>query len=388
MVFPLLVAGQWTQTSCNDNDNAITGITADDIAVYAASHLHGILRSDDFGQTWFHSDSGLDSRHITSLANNLQNLYAGTEGSGVYISGDQGQTWLPFSSGLQDTIVRVLCMIDAWIFAGADSGGIYIYSGIGNQWIDRTIPACTGNVTDLIKSPDFIFAATTRGIFRTRNNGLTWDSCSTGLVTRNVLSLTNIGSVIFAGTAYGGIFVSYDQGSSWTIMNHGLTSYYISQLCQLDSIVFASTHGSGFFWSNDLGDTWIEANEGYYEGNINVLSLIPPYIFAATDTAGIWKRKLSDFSPSFIPVVTAGKSFGVYHDYLNSGQIIIQSNNDILFTGTIEIFTISGHTVFRQHIEIPAHGRIGIQFPGSPAGFYFLRLSGEHFTSSYTLSIF
>ena len=387
LLVPFMASGQWSQTSRSINDSVITGITSDAIDVYASSRSHGILRSDDFGQTWFHSDSGLASVHITCLASNLQNLFAGTEGSGVFVSGDQGQTWLPFNSGLQDTIIRVLCMIDAAIYAGTDSGGIYKYSGVGDQWTNRTIPSCAGHITDLIKSPDFIFASTTSGIFRTRNDGLTWDSCNSGLQTRMVLCLSNIGSIIFAGTQYGGIFVSQDQGSSWTAVNHGLTSYYISQLCQSDSNVFAATHGSGFFWSGDLGGTWKEANEGYYEGNINILSVIPPYIFAAMDTSGIWKRKLSDFSASSVPAFTANQSFSIFPDNLSPGHIIIQSDLDAPFTGNIELFSISGCKIFSHSCKMLQHSRNEIQLPQVSPGLYFLTLSGDHLTLTYKLSL-
>ncbi len=89
--------------------------------IYASGHDIGILRSDDFGQTWQRSDSGIPSADVHAVvvdSHKPRQLYAWVSEDGLYRSKDGGKTWhRAVSSGM---------------------GGIFIYAGTADGMFKNT----------------------------------------------------------------------------------------------------------------------------------------------------------------------------------------------------------------------------------------------------------
>ncbi|MCW5966930.1 MAG: hypothetical protein KIT57_00320 [Blastocatellales bacterium] len=135
------------------------------------------------------------------------------------------------------------------------------------------------------------------GIYRSFDNGATWNEANTGLppgVARFVFSLVENGGVIFAGTNRGGVYRSLDTGATWSEANNGLvggTARTVRALAVSNGMIFAGTDGAGIYRSSDNGATWIEINTGLPEPARALRSLTAGggALFAGTNGAGIYR---------------------------------------------------------------------------------------------------
>src|SRR5204862_4294895 len=63
------------------------------------------------------------------------------------------------------------------------------------------------------------FAATDNGVFRSSNDGETWEAASSGLMKLKVQALTTSeGGTLYAGTSSGSVFFSDDNGNNWRLI--------------------------------------------------------------------------------------------------------------------------------------------------------------------------
>jgi photosystem II stability/assembly factor-like uncharacterized protein len=96
--------------------------------IFAAGHDLGILRSEDFGQTWQRSAQGIPSADVPALAvdpHKPQQLYAWVVEHGLYRSQDGGSSWHRAADGPPNPEVRTLASVNI----PTGMGGIYIYAG-------------------------------------------------------------------------------------------------------------------------------------------------------------------------------------------------------------------------------------------------------------------
>ncbi|MCX6133739.1 MAG: T9SS type A sorting domain-containing protein [Ignavibacteriales bacterium] len=330
-----LADGTWT----NGLVAALDGSGGTDIFVAATwgavGEPCGVIRSTDFGQTWFEVNSGLTNLFLTSLAVSVgddgsKNLFAGTWGGGVFRSTNNGARWNPVNTGLHGLNVKALAVAGSTLLAGTDHGaflsvnngslwtqvnsglpdtnlscaaissvetggkilfvgsyksGAFRSSDTGASWVPANDGLNNLHVYALTPSPvgtgnPCILAGTNGGgIYRSTNNGVGWVPVNTGLTFPYIQGLAiiadgNGGRKFFAGTWGSGVFVSSDEGSSWTIANSGLVCRSVNALAAFDSKVFAGTNGCGAFLSTDGGATWNQNNVGMKFPNVYALAVV------------------------------------------------------------------------------------------------------------------
>jgi photosystem II stability/assembly factor-like uncharacterized protein len=96
--------------------------------IYAGGHDLGIVRSEDFGQTWQRAAQGLPSTDVHALttdAHKPEQLYAWVVDHGLYRSQDGAQSWHRAADGPPNPEVRALASVNI----PTGMGGIYIYAG-------------------------------------------------------------------------------------------------------------------------------------------------------------------------------------------------------------------------------------------------------------------
>jgi len=148
--------------------------------------------------------------------------------------------------------------------------------------------------------PQILYIATNDYIYKSRDEGKTWQNVSAGMTHSRVIALAIdplFPANIVAGTKGDAVFKSYDGGQRWVSRRTGLDDVTISSVVhQLvfapgsSSHVFAAT-SLGVFESEDGGETWSKRKEGMKE----VLMVVT-----------------LDFDPQQPQTLYAGTSGGVY----------------------------------------------------------------------------
>lgn len=236
----------------------------------ARVHQGGVVVSNDHGQSWTvpynpGGEGGLPKLACTTIALDLESpvnnrtLYAGLFGedhlAGVYRSDDGGTTWAKKSQGLGIApnmhVYRVAihpksgdlyCIITGLRKKGANytvPGGVWKSSDKGESW--RHISSGSDlnwQTTSLYLNPEnenelFVTATSppghwsTGGLYRTRDDGTTWDHILTDRQIANAaggdawdhtMSFAvhpDDADLLYVGTTHHGLLYSRDGGSSW-----------------------------------------------------------------------------------------------------------------------------------------------------------------------------
>ena len=160
----------------------------------------------------------------------------------------------------------------------ATSGGVFKSTNGGVTWqrmntglgvtfveglaIDASNPSTLAAVTGPLSANP-----TVGGVFVTTNGGLTWQqktSGMSGLLTGWSVAIDPVQSgVMYAGT-FAGIYRTANGGANWLPINSGLTNTFIDSIA-VDPVtptrVYVGTHG-GFFASDNSGTAWYLSTSG------------------------------------------------------------------------------------------------------------------------------
>jgi photosystem II stability/assembly factor-like uncharacterized protein len=234
--------------------------------IYVASG-NGVLKTEDAGKSW----RVMTDWRITEVMDirvdyeNPDNVYIVTA-YGAYRSKDAGWTWTEQNTGLQQTYLSAL-LIDtqnpAILYAGGESG-LYRSTNRMETWeyVEfEHMPVRA--IAQSNSSPEIIFVGTEDdGIFRSTDQGITWEQLRNGLHHSTFYSLIidpMNNAVIYGGGFETGVYKSVDGGNSWQRYTRGLTNVNVPAIAvhPVDTdIVFAGTNGGGLFRSNDGGRIW------------------------------------------------------------------------------------------------------------------------------------
>ena len=98
------------------------------------------------------------------------------------------------------------------------------------------------------------------GLFRSADEGQTWEPAGDGLVTTTTLSLASVGDVLLAGTE-AGLFRSDNQGKTWLragSFSGSLTSLAVSGASLL--AIAPTGQGTGILRTDDFGQSWLDVS--------------------------------------------------------------------------------------------------------------------------------
>ena len=181
------------------------------------------------------------------------------------------------------------------IYAATNGDGLYVSYDIGTNWSKvENYPLFANQMTDLIITDDGVIytSATNAGVFKSDDNGVTWDTLNAGLTNLKIQALTRMSNGwLLVGTYGSGVFLSIDDGLHWERTDSGFRYDNVTNIEVLgNDWIIAATNGGGFYSSRDSAKTWRKANTGLPNSFINDLALndTKTKIFAATNGDGVY----------------------------------------------------------------------------------------------------
>jgi photosystem II stability/assembly factor-like uncharacterized protein len=275
-----------------------------------------VWRSEDGGETWTHSSSGMTYGDdgppiptVWSLATAGSSLFAGVEPAGLFRSEDRGATW-SHVEGLRNHPTRptwqpgagglILHSIvphptdPARTWVGISSVGTFETRDGGASWEPRNkgvragfnpdpypvTGQCVHHLVAAAGEPDTLYQQNHCGVYRSDDGGSSWIEITEGLPsefgfpmvtdprdpdTAWVIPLNGADKGRFMPDAHAAVWRTRDRGASWTRSDDGLPKHdaYLSVLREamardtLDPVGIVFGTSTGQLWqSADEGDSW------------------------------------------------------------------------------------------------------------------------------------
>jgi photosystem II stability/assembly factor-like uncharacterized protein len=218
--------------------------------IFVASMGEGVLRSTDNGASWSILKNGIADKYVSSIfVNDDQTLLIGkwSDTTSIYRSEDNGEHWQPVKTGLPNESISVVSFSGndrGFVFAGARYGGVYRSSDRGLTWTHTALT--TPYILEITTNKKGqVFASAAEGVFRSTDDGDTWQLFSIGSSDNLILSLTvNDSNHVFAGTACCGVYRSTDDGETWAALENGLDRPGVySLVIDPKGVLYAGTTG-------------------------------------------------------------------------------------------------------------------------------------------------
>ena len=339
------------------NGSTIPAARAQLTAFFSAQHLPQWLDSHGASPKWVemgprvlkHSWGDLDNGGRTCMiAVNPKNpriLYAGAASGGIWKSIDEGKSWTPIGDQLASLSVGAIA-IDPTnpdiIYAGLGEPHYSLDSFHGAGFL-RSRDA--GKTWDLLSSdvfldytfsrvvphptrPGFLYAATSRGVFRSLDYGGTWVELLNGPATDLLIDPKSPNTLLASiglpwGSASNGLYKTTDAGASWTRLQRDLPKnsrdlgrIQMDQCAAYPNVVYAAIYGHGssiigLYKSTDFGEDWIRmpnapsygGGQAWYDNciavsptNPNILFLGGFSTFRSLDGGETWEDNTRSYS--------------------------------------------------------------------------------------------
>jgi len=283
----------------------VKSLAANSTTLFAGTSNGGVFRSIDGGRSWQASNTGLTTFDARVILATDRFLYLVSDQSVIWRSADNGSSWQRASSFFApasdrtETTVRSLFVSGGLLYAGTQSG-VYRSADDGTTWIDingsgnTNLPFMAREVTSIGANGFDIFVGSGAGVHRASflNAGVTWSAATSGLGAQPVDALLITGVAMFVATPTG-IFRSENNGSSWQRMNTITARRLVAQ----GRSIFAGS-GNTVFRSDDNGFSWTPVFTATGFTNIfslvaaggNVLTGTTSGIFRSADNGQTWQE--------------------------------------------------------------------------------------------------
>lgn len=247
----------WQEVRRGLEEKEVTTVMARE-GVILAGTTEGVYRSDDEGQTWRNTSTGLTVPHVRWMAFHPQTSdleFVGTEPANIFVSHNGGGAWrdcpevpplrqaggwfLPYSP--EAGCVRGFAFHGRRGYAAVEVGGMLVSDDGGETW--RVAEGSTGkgslstpnanmiasdvhSVDVHPSSPDLVFAPTHRGLYRSEDGGKVWKNLYPCYCRAMWVDPTDANHIIFGpadSVDQGGrIEETHDGGQSWQLRMSGL----------------------------------------------------------------------------------------------------------------------------------------------------------------------
>lgn len=281
------------------------------------------------------------------------NMLSCTMGGKIYRSNDGGRNFTRINEGMEVENVWSLGVNGATLFA-ATSKGLYRSTNNGSTWVLSDLRG--KDVRAVLVTSSAVYAGTWGfGVFKSVDNGATWSVCNNGLTTSAVHALAKApNGAILAGTFGGGMYRSNDGGNSWAKLSLGYDFVWSIGVTNSGSII-AGTYGNGIYRSTNNGDTWFRSNDGINSLYVyNVSCDVNDNLYVSTWASGVFG--CSSGSNSWRPVGLAGSGANAVNINLATGQVFVG-------TGTGAIYVNDSPLGVKGSSEVPVEFALSQNYP-------------------------
>ncbi|MCB2204132.1 choice-of-anchor D domain-containing protein [bacterium] len=145
-----------------------------------------------------------------------------------------------------------------------------------------------GRVNGLYSYSGYVYAGTYAGIFRSSDDGDSWEAVYGGINPSGVYRFAVHDGLFFAGTAMSNVLVSTDGGTTWTEAASGSGSHVQSFVSRTSGLYVGSIWG-GVTRTTDYGQTWEELNTGLPVPRLSCLAEAGTALLAGIGGGGLYR---------------------------------------------------------------------------------------------------
>lgn len=249
----------WSSYLPSNEPIEITALFKSENLIFLGTYGHGIFISSDNGQNWNQFNNGLGdfAEYAKTFIQSGDTVFYGSDGGGVYFHKLNTDYWQSYNENLPNNIAwttnDMVISGNNILLSSGMSGFYYIRPKGAPNWIEARIQSPGGGYTTpntFFVFNDIVFAGSRAGIFKSYDNGNTWEYVGINALPLNVVSLVNDGNRIYAGlTRASDFFVWYsdDFGSTWNPLYHEFQG--LKKLFIYDNKIWAATN-DGLYYTN------------------------------------------------------------------------------------------------------------------------------------------
>ncbi len=323
----------WTQIISNITNSVINFTAAFDNTVFLATD-DGIFRSTDAGVTFTLSSQTVPGPYNFVYSDGTTAFAYGS--NNIVKSTNNGVSWIPFNSPILYSEITDFLVDGTTVFAATYDK--LMQSAISSPaWTEVIIGPGVDFCFGLCIQNGEMFASTSRGIFSTSNQGVSWTEKNDGITPLSIDGLTVHGDALFAGASiYGistyqnntwdfsglgllnsfdfhsqgtdiyaanelGIYKSADTGTTWNVitpLSGGLPSFCV-KVTASDSLVLGAAIQNGVLRSGDFGVNWTVENNGLSGTQVSSVGISGPNIVVGTYANGLYLSTDAGFTWNF-----------------------------------------------------------------------------------------
>lgn len=294
--------------------------------------------SDDGGSTWKTRDLPGDGGASDLVIDNKGRWYVSVYKQNVYISSDEGDTWTSLDFPNQ-YVTKLAISKSGQLLVGYD-GGLGIYDDGSRTFKDAGLPDITVSAVQiaqdgaiLVGSADLFQTGKSDAIFRSADNGETWQMVGAHTVVPFTMTANEDGD-LYVGTSLFGLYHTPDGGSSWDRLFTGSNDFLGITSLQAGpkgNMMLSSLINRRIYYSNDYGKTW---NKPVIMDD-NIYLVVSQFMYF--DERHIWAAASSMFS-GHGGGIYASEDAGRTFDYIGLADeeiVCMTHTKDAAFVGTI-----------------------------------------------------
>ncbi|HEY8400422.1 MAG TPA: hypothetical protein VIK89_04125 [Cytophagaceae bacterium] len=232
----------WKQYSSNAlSGKVVTCLAASgNGGIFAGAQENGLFYSEDNGVSWQKITETISNENNELIVNTVcysnGYVFIGTKSNGIFRSADLGKSWHPANNGIstlltsnsdyftnENNIIKLLS--DNNVVYALTQDGMYKSETYGDSWIylehkgmdSPNMVSCLADKDDLLFAGRFI----KDGVYVSEDQGKTWRK--SGLQGENIYCLkVGKSGAVYAGTDKGEVFRTTDNGITWQKITKGL----------------------------------------------------------------------------------------------------------------------------------------------------------------------